>query len=163
MVIRRWRGSPASAPPLSHRHVSGHALAVRQGLASLEGWPCLGQRVRRNLPLRDPMDARCALPLGRVLRALHRERHASGNAVCIAVITSSAAPQTTRQEGKGATCSASPNFKRPFRMKTRADPATSRCQYWVSSRAGSMPTTTAALPCSTSAFAFAVHRERLRP
>src|SRR4029450_2380589 len=62
-----------------------------------------------------------------LLRALYCESHASGSAACIAVTTSSEAPQTTKHEGNGATCSACPNFKRPFRKKTLADPLMSQC------------------------------------
>src|SRR5712671_3989489 len=36
-------------------------------------------------------------------RALHRDNHASGSAACMAVITSSQPPQTTKHEGNGAT------------------------------------------------------------
>src|SRR5262249_8310972 len=81
-------------------------------------------------------------------RALHGDSHASGNADWIAVATLSEPPQTTKHEGNGATCSAFPNFKRPFRKKTLADPATSLCQQRVSGRAGIKPTTTAAFACA---------------
>ena len=41
---------------------------------------------------------------------------------------SSEPPHTTKHDGNGATCSAFPNFSLPFRKKTLADPAMSRCQ-----------------------------------
>src|SRR5262249_18982071 len=95
-------------------------------------------------------------------RALQRdESHASGRAAWIAVITSSEPPHSTKHEGKGAGCPTFPNLRLPFKKKTLAESAISRCQYAVSVRAGSKPTINLALPCSTSAFAFAVHRERL--
>jgi hypothetical protein len=62
-------------------------------------------------------------------RPLHRESHASGSTACNLVNRSAEPPHTTRQDGKGATWSAFPNFNRPFRKKILADPATSRCQY----------------------------------
>src|SRR5215471_14045130 len=96
-------------------------------------------------------------------RALHRDNHASGSAACSLVTRSSVAPQTTKHEGNGATCSAPPNLSLPFKKRTLADPATSLCQYAVSGRAGIKPMITSAFPCSTSALAFAVQLWILRP
>src|SRR5215471_5797326 len=60
--------------------------------------------------------------------SFHCESHASGNTAWIAVITSLEPPHSTKHEGNGATCFVFPNFNRPCRKKTLADPAISRCQ-----------------------------------
>jgi hypothetical protein len=65
-------------------------------------------------------------PATRVICSHRDDNHASGRAACILVTTSSEPLQTTKHEGKGATCSAFPNFSLPLRHNTLAAPAMSR-------------------------------------